>query len=199
MTITTTSYGRVISDALMLSVPLRLPNKNRFSPVVHAEFQPAAILESLDRHGVEYVLIGGYAALLHGSTLPTRDLDITPRRQADNLTKLIAALEDLDARVRVSDDVEPIPFKTSPESLSTVTVLNLATRFGDLDLVVQPAGFPAGYDGLAAGAEVETIGGIDVMVAALSDVIASKEAAGRDKDIVALPLLIGLLNRQRDR
>ena len=199
MTITTTSYGRVISDALMLSVPLRLPNKNRFSPVVHAEFQPAAILESLDRHGVEYVLIGGYAALLHGSTLPTRDLDITPRRQADNLTNLIAALEDLDARVRVSDDVEPLPFKTSPESLSTVTVLNLATRFGDLDLVVQPAGFPAGYDGLAAGAEVETIGGIDVMVAALSDVIASKEAAGRDKDIVALPLLIGLLNRQRDR
>ncbi|MCB0939570.1 MAG: hypothetical protein KDB72_04940 [Mycobacterium sp.] len=189
----------MISDALMLSVPLRLPNKNRFSPVVHAEFQPAAILESLDRHGVEYVLIGGYAALLHGSTLPTRDLDITPRRQADNLTKLIAALEDLDARVRVSDDVEPLPFKTSPESLSTVTVLNLATRFGDLDLVVQPAGFPAGYDSLAAGAEVETIGGVGVKVAALSDVIASKEAAGRDKDIVALPLLIGLLNRQRDR
>jgi len=166
---------------------------------VDADFQPAAILEILDRHAVEYVLIGGYAALLHGSTLPTRDLDITPRRQADNLTNLIAALEDLDARIRVSDDVEPLPFKTSPESLSTVTVLNLATRFGDLDLVVQPAGFPAGYDGLAAGAEVETIGGIDVMVAALSDVIASKEAAGRDKDIVALPLLIGLLNRQRDR
>ncbi|HRD10646.1 MAG TPA: hypothetical protein PLI79_02175 [Mycobacterium sp.] len=48
-----------------------------------ADFQPAAILEILDRHAVEYVLIGGYAALLHGSTLPTRDLDITPRRQAD--------------------------------------------------------------------------------------------------------------------
>lgn len=183
----------------MRSESLRLLNSSRSSPAVDADFQPAAILEILDRHAVEYVLIGGYAALLHGSTLPTRDLDITPRRQADNLTNLIAALEDLDARVRVSDDVEPLPFKTSPESLSTVTVLNLATRFGDLDLVVQPAGFPAGYDGLAAGAEVETIGGVGVKVAALSDVIASKEAAGRDKDIVALPLLIGLLNRQRDR
>mgnify|MGYP000296479761 FL=1 len=67
----------------MRSESLRLLNSSRSSPAVDADFQPAAILEILDRHAVEYVLIGGYAALLHGSTLPTRDLDITPRRQAD--------------------------------------------------------------------------------------------------------------------
>ena len=64
-------------------------------------------------------------------------------------------------------------------------MLNLATRFGDLDLVIEPAGFPRGYDSLASGATVETIAGVDVQVATLDDVIASKEAAGRDKDFTA--------------
>ena len=80
-----------------------------------AEFQPEEILAVLDRHDVTYVLIGGYAALLHGSTLPTTDIDITPRRDRDNLAKLVAALGELDARIRVSDDVEPLQFQTSPE------------------------------------------------------------------------------------
>lgn len=164
-----------------------------------AEFQPEEILAVLDRHDVTYVLIGGYAALLHGSTLPTTDTDITPRRDRDNLAKLVAALGELDARIRVSDDVEPLQFQTSPESLSSATVLNLATRFGDLDLVIEPAGFPRGYDSLASGATVETIAGVDVQVATLDDVIASKEAAGRDKDFTALPLLIALRNRASDR
>jgi len=77
-----------------------------------------------------------------------------------------------------------------------VTVLNVATKFGDLDLVVQPAGFPTGYEGLAPDATVETIAGVDVRVATLDDVIASKEAAGRDKDFIALPLLIALRNQR---
>jgi hypothetical protein len=47
---------------------------------VAAEFQPEEILAVLDRHDVTYVLISGYAALLHGSTLPTTDIDITSRR-----------------------------------------------------------------------------------------------------------------------
>ena len=72
-------------------------------------------------------------------------------------------------------------------------------RFGDLDLVIEPAGFPGGYDSLASGATVETIAGVDVQVATLDDVIASKEAAGRDKDFTALPLLIALRNRASDR
>lgn len=164
-----------------------------------ADFQPAAILQVLDRRGVTYVLIGGYAALLDGSALPTTDIDITPRRDRENLAKLVAALDDLDARIRIGDDVDALPFRASPESLSTVTVLNLTTRFGDLDLVVEPAGFPTGYDRLAPAASVETISGVDVQVATLDDVIASKEAAGRDKDFVALPLLIALRDRAGGR
>jgi len=163
---------------------------------VTLEFEPREILAVLDRHGVTYVLIGGYAALVHGSTLPTTDIDITPRRDRENLAKLVAALDELDARVRVSPDVEALPLRSSPESLSTLTVLNLTTRFGDLDLVVRPAGFPDGYDRLSATATVQIIAGVDVQVATLDDVIASKEAAGRDKDFMALPHLVALRNRQ---
>lgn len=153
------------------------------------------MLEILNRHSVAYVLIGGYAALMHGSALPTTDIDITPRRDRDNLAKLVAALSEMGARIRVSDDVAPLPFRASPESLFAITVLNLTTEFGDLDLVVRPAGFPDGYDELSTDATVELIAGIDVSVAALDDVIASKEAAGRDKDLVALPILIALRNQ----
>src|SRR5258705_7887575 len=194
-----TCSGPAIWSAPPSNAPQSRPNKNGCSRAVAAEFQPDEILAVLDRHDVTYVLIGGYAALLHGSTLPTTDIDITPRRDRDNLAKLVAALGELDARIRVSDDVEPLQFQTSPESLSSATVLNLATRFGDLDLVIEPAGFPRGYDSLASGATVETIAGVDVQVATLDDVIASKEAAGRDKDFTALPLLIALRNRASDR
>lgn len=54
----------------------------------------------LDRHGVRYVLIGGLAAVLHGSPLLTSDADICPARDPDNLIRLAAALDDLDARIR---------------------------------------------------------------------------------------------------
>lgn len=79
-----------------------------------ADFQPAAILQVLDRRGVTYVLIGGYAALLHGSALPTTDIDITPRRDRENLAKLVAALDDLDARIRIGDDVDALRFARAP-------------------------------------------------------------------------------------
>jgi hypothetical protein len=57
------------------------------------------LLRVLDRHGVKYVLIGGIAAVVHGSPFPTEDLDITPDVGPDNLTRLSAALTELGAAV----------------------------------------------------------------------------------------------------
>jgi hypothetical protein len=54
----------------------------------------------LDRHGVEYLIVGGYAARMHGSTRPTRDVDVTPATTRENLDRLAAALRELDARIR---------------------------------------------------------------------------------------------------
>ncbi|MGH8961070.1 MAG: hypothetical protein ACRDWT_07655 [Jatrophihabitantaceae bacterium] len=50
-------------------------------------FEPVQILSTLDRHGVAYVLVGGYAAQLHGSTLPTTDVDVTPATDHENPTR----------------------------------------------------------------------------------------------------------------
>jgi hypothetical protein len=68
----------------------------------------------------------------------------------------------------------------------------LTTRFGDLDLTFAPSGFADGFEALREGALAMTIDGVRVLVARLDDVIASKEAAGRDKDFQALPRLIRL-------
>ena len=63
-----------------------------------AALQPDELFACLDRHGVRYVLIGGLAAVLHGSPLQTLDADICPSRTPDNLGKLAAALEEIRKR-----------------------------------------------------------------------------------------------------
>lgn len=152
----------------------------------------------LDRHGVEYVLIGGLAAVLHGSPLPTVDADICPSEDHENLCRLAGALEDLDARVRTPDTAEGVRFPRDAKFLSGVAMLNLVTRAGDLDLTFTPAG-TAGYADLAARAGSVLVHGVSVPVASLEDVIRSKEAANRPKDLRALPTLRQLLEEIRRR
>lgn len=158
------------------------------------EFDPIGQLAVLNRHRVRYVVMGGFAAVAYGSPLPTADVDVTPARDTDNLTRLSAALTELGARVRVEGVRGGLPFSHSAESLRDVTVLNLVTGLGELDLVMIPAG-AAGYDELAQRALTVRLHDVDVPLAALSDLIASKEAAGRPKDRAALPVLRRLAER----
>lgn len=161
-------------------------------------FDPQRIIATLDRHRVDYILVGGYAAQLHGARRPTSDIDITPSRAQDNLGRLAEALKELDARIRVADPDEGLPFSSSAESLRGLRMLNLRTVAGDLDLTFAPAGFPDGYDDLAAGAHRRLVAGVMVAVAGLDDVIASKTAAGRAKDLDALPELLRIRARHRE-
>lgn len=59
------------------------------------------VIETLDRHGVEYLLIGGMATRLHGATRPTNDIDVLPSSESENLTRLADALKELGAFLRV--------------------------------------------------------------------------------------------------
>ncbi len=152
----------------------------------------------LDRHGVQYVLIGGLAAVLHGSPLPTVDADICPSPAPDNLQRLAHALHDLEARIRTPDTPGGVAFPHEPRFLAGVQMLNLVTRAGDLDLSFTPAG-TAGYADLSVQASRMVILGVPVTVAALEDVIRSKEAANRPKDLRALPMLRQLLAEIRRR
>jgi len=152
----------------------------------------------LDRGGVRYVLIGGLAAVLQGSPLPTLGIDICPAPDDANLVRLAATLKQIDARVRAADIPEGIPFACEASFLKNVQVLNLVTRFGDLDLSFRPSG-TEGFDDLAQHALEVSIGRLRVQVAALEDIIRSKEAANRPKDHRTLPVLRQLLEEIRRR
>lgn len=160
-------------------------------------FQPAEILGVLERHGVEFVVIGGLAAAVQGSPFVTTDVDVTPRRARKNLERLSAALKELDAKIRTETVPEGLPFDHNVSSLAGISLLNLTTRFGDLDISIEPLG-TAGYEDLVRDAKPFDLGGTRVLIASLADVIRSKEAAGREKDRLVLPTLRRLLEEELD-
>lgn len=156
------------------------------------------MFRSLERHRVEYVLIGGLAAVLHGSPLRTNDADVCPNRERDNLERLADALTDLDARLFTADG--PVEFTCDAEFLERVQILTLATSAGRLDVSFRPTGVD-GYAELVEHAVDYAIEGVVVPTAALDDVIRSKRAADREKDRAALPTLEALreaLGEERD-
>lgn len=157
-----------------------------------AEFRPEQILAVLAGFNVDYVMIGGLAAALHGSDMVTTDIDITPEAGEANLARLSDALRALHARIRSDALTEGLVFSHNAESLAGAGVWNLVTDFGDLDISFVPAG-TQGYLDLRRSALVIDIMGTTTQVASLPDIIRSKAAAGRPKDQIAVPVLRRLL------
>jgi hypothetical protein len=154
------------------------------------DLNAAAIVSVFNRHGVRYVIIGAFAAIAQRAPIaPTRDIDFTPDDAADNLRSLSAALKELDARVRTDSVPDGVPFDHDAASLRRSSIWSLICRYGEFDIAFRPAGFERGYAQLAARAHRLIVEGIEVSVADLDDVIRSKEAAGRPKDLQALPAL----------
>lgn len=162
------------------------------------EFTPDKILAILLRHEVAFVVIGGLAALAHGSNITTQDVDITPEQSAANLGRLSEALRELGARIRTDAVEGGFPFDHDAESLAAAGVWNLVTRFGDLDISMVPNG-TQGYPDLVRDAT--DVGILEVLapVASLADVIRSKQAANRPKDQRVLPVLREILASRYDR
>jgi hypothetical protein len=155
------------------------------------EYDPVAMLRALSAHGVAFVTIGGVAARLQGAPILTQDVDITPRSDPPNLAALAAALGDIEARLRTPSEPDGLAFPLDPAFLGKVDSWTLTTRHGDLDIIFQPAG-TSGYGDLISDADHLTVAKdppLSVWVASLVDVVRSKEAAGREKDRAALPLL----------
>lgn len=161
-----------------------------------ADFEPGELLRALEAHHVRYVVIGAIAAIAAGAPILTTDLDVTPERSDENLARLALALRDLDARLRTPTNPDGISFPIEAAMLDTADSWTLTTRAGDLDLVFSPAG-TTGYADFRRGARRERIAGVRVPVAALADVIRSKEAAGREKDSMQLPILRRTLEQTR--
>ena len=155
-------------------------------------FDPVRICRILNEEGVEYVVVGGFAAAIRGSSLPTRDIDVVPARTSDNLDRLGRALGRMGAKIRTGD--EPVPAPLDGAFLANTTaMLNLATDFGDVDLAFTSAGRAEDFAGWRRSAtEEELSDGVVALVAALDDVIDCKRTADRPKDRMALPYLEAL-------
>jgi hypothetical protein len=144
-----------------------------------AEFRPRALLAHLTLHGVDFVLVGGVAAVLHGSERNTFDLDICPAPDAGNLEALGKALLEIDARLRGIE--EDVPFVPDGRTLRGMQILTLDTSLGSLDVITRPDGSPP-YRSLRGRATRLDIGPAAVLVASIDDLMAMKRAAGRPKD-----------------
>jgi hypothetical protein len=156
--------------------------------VTPGRFDPVGIIEVLNRHGVDYVIIGGFAAAAQGSSLSTGDVDVTPERSPENLARLSKALTELDARIRVAGAPEGLPFSHGGGILLGIGLLNLTTLHGDLDLVMEPAGGTP-YGELRSRALTIHVHGVKMTLAGLDDIIDSKAAANRPKNQEGLRVL----------
>jgi hypothetical protein len=161
-----------------------------------APLDPQCLFEVLASHEVDYVLLGGLAAVLHGSPAMTNDADVMPATDRDNLRRLGDALIALEARVRVADNPDGVEFDPHPDLLASMAMLHLTTRCGDLDLAFEPAARDD-YQRLRSASTVFDIDGVQVNVASLDDIIRSKEEADRPRDRAVLPVLYALSDEIR--
>ena len=160
-------------------------------------FEPDKILTALERHKVDFVVIGAYAAVLQGWVDPTRDIDITPDRDHGNLVRLAEALLEIDAQV-ISEDGELDPgWPIDDQHLRILGTTSISTRHGDIDVVNNPSA-TEGYADLSRSSESFwlSIGESKIKVAQLQRVVNSKREADRPKDRLALPELERLLDEK---
>jgi predicted nucleotidyltransferase len=143
------------------------------------EFDPGPVLRTLVRHDVDFVLIGGIAAIVLGSSYSSSDLDVAYARDRANLERLAEALRELGATLRGAPP--ELPFQLDADTLEAGLNFRFTTRGGDLDVFGEPAGAPR-YEELKRRASVEQIEGVEIRVASIDHLIAMKEAAGREKD-----------------
>ncbi len=155
-------------------------------------FDPVRICTILNEEAVDYVVVGGFAAVVHGSSLPTRDIDLVPSRTPTNLDRLARALKRMNAMIRTDGD--PVPARLDGPFLANMPLmLNLMTDLGEMDLTFTPSGGLGGFEEWVVDAiVVEIADGLSVRVASLDDIIDSKRAANRPKDQMALPYLESL-------
>jgi hypothetical protein len=159
------------------------------------EADTAALIAALHRAGVQFIVVGGAAAQLHGSTLATLDLDIVHRRDPANVDRLLAVLDRLDAFHRY--DLMNRRQRPTAEQLLGSGQINLSTSLGPLDPLCELA--PGqGYDELMPHSEVMRDEEIEIRVVDLPTLIDIKSKVGRTKDkLVVADLIVILEERQR--
>ncbi len=158
-------------------------------------FSPRALLETLVRHEVRFVVIGGIAGNAHGSTTATLDLDVCYARDKENVRSLAGALGELQVTLRGAD--AGLPFRADERTIRNGLNFTFRTSHGSLDCLGEASGYT--FEILAPNAERADLGGIEVLVASLDDLIRMKRAAGRTKDLLEVENLSKLREVREER
>ena len=152
----------------------------------------AALIRALLDARVEFIVVGGAAAVLHGAPTTTQDLDIVHERSDENVTRLMKVLTQLDAVVREPGHRQ---LKPNPEALKSKGQLNLSTNLGPLDPLCQLHD-GRGYQELFPSSVEMSDGETSIRVLDLDTLISVKASTGRARDKMIVPILVALRDEQ---
>jgi hypothetical protein len=152
------------------------------------------LLAPFVRHDVEFVLIGGMAGIAHGSGYLSYDLDLAYSRRTGNIKRLVAALGELEVRLRGAPP--ELKFLLDERTIENGSNFTFITPHGDLDVLGDIAGVK-GFDELAEGAVDRIVAGFPIRVASIDSLISMKRAANRPKDRNMLEDYIVIADEQR--
>ena len=155
-----------------------------------------SLLTRLNRHGVEFVIIGGVCGIMHGSTLLTTDLDVCCRFTPENLRRLETAVNDLNPVHRLT--ANKLPFELTDELCRSIKNLHLQTDLGKLDCLGHVKGV-GDYEQAWDCSVVFRFSYGDFRILDLDTLIISKEAMGRERDLEAVRQLRAIKERAQTR
>src|SRR5262249_31651847 len=154
------------------------------------------VLELMNRHGVRCILIGGWAAIIHGNARSTNDVDLVYARDKENIKKVVGALAEWHPYLRGAPP--GLPFHWDEPTVRAGLNFTLTTDRGDIDLLGEVAG-GGNYEQLLPHTQEATVQGKPCQVVTLERLIQLKRAAGRPRDLIAVSELQALLEERRAR
>lgn len=148
------------------------------------------IITRLKNYNVQFVLIGGRAAVSHGSSYPTYDVDICYARDKENLENIVKAFSPFHPYLRAAP--KDLPFIFDAKTLRMGLNFTFSTDIGDIDLLGEVAGLGS-YEEVIKFSEIMEIYGIQCNVLTIEGLIKSKKSLNRPKDIVVIKELEAIL------
>ena len=153
----------------------------------------AGLLRVLHENEVEFILIGGVAAAVHGAIRTTRDLDIVYARTPENFARLVRALSPINAYLRGAPP--GLPFHWDVETIAHGLNFTLDTSLGEIDVLGEIVG-GGSYDELKSHCLTVSVFNTECLCLDLDTLIWVKRAAGRPKDFEAIAELDALREEQ---
>ncbi|MBI2335762.1 MAG: hypothetical protein HYU97_03245 [Deltaproteobacteria bacterium] len=153
------------------------------------------ILEIFYDNQIEFVLIGGLAAVIHGSASATEDVDLSYDRNLENTKKIVKTLNPYHVRLRGAEDV---PFIFDEQTFKHSVNLTLMTDLGAIDLLGEIPGYES-YDLILADSDTVLLYDKKFKVLSLDGLIKNKKATGRNKDLKQLDELEELRKMQQQK